>query len=219
MRDEEFDALAEDLRKMELDASLISLERVKIVYRRSLAQDQGVNPIPLLDEFIGRVIDELQDRLFLSFEPSKAHFYSDAALFGNEVENAFPSASPEIIEAGKCFALDRWSATVFHLMRTLEVGIRCLAAVFHVDAFNNNWQNVLEQIQKNVNAMNSVSHGADWKADRQFYSEAVSHFLILKNAWRNYTMHLHERYDEERATIIFDSVRAFMRQLAKKLKE
>jgi hypothetical protein len=115
--------------------------------------------------------------------------------------------------------LGRHSATVFHLMRALEVGIRCLGKEFSVTTDNTGWHNVLDQIDAKVRAMNSVSHGADWKENQQFYSEAVAHFYVLKNAWRNYTMHLHERYDEERAVDIYNSTRAFMRGLAKKLKE
>lgn len=166
-----------------------------------------------------RILDQLDSRLFYFVAPALSRYYTEPCQFGPEVDAAFPSASPEISEAGKCFALGRYSASVFHLMRCLEVGIQCMAAPFSVDASNKNWQNVLDEIAKAVRAMNYASHGPNWKLDEQFYSEAIAHFLILKNAWRNYAMHLHERYDEERALMIFDNVRTFMRQLAKRLKE
>lgn len=162
---------------------------------------------------------ELRARPCFAMRPEHAAFYSDRALFGQDVEDCFPSASPEISEAGKCFALARYSAAVYHLMRCLEVGLNCLAANFKIPFENQNWQNILDQIEKAVNAMTPASHGPTWKADQHFYSEAATYFRLFKNAWRNYAMHLHERYDEERAQSIYDNVRSFMRHLATKLYE
>jgi hypothetical protein len=162
---------------------------------------------------------ELRHRLFFVLPSDNVKFYSERALFGEKVENAFPSASPEIAEAAKCYALGRNSACVFHLMRALEVGINCIATPFGVNAQHTNWHNVLEQIDAKVRAISSQSHGPNWKDEQQFYSEAVAHFHVLKNAWRNYAMHLHERYDPERAMDIWNSVRAFMRHLATRLSE
>jgi hypothetical protein len=172
-----------------------------------------------LEELRLRIFDQLDSRLFYFVNPSLSRYYTEGSLFGPEVDDAFPSAAPEIAEAGKCRALGRHSATVFHLMRALEVGIRCLGKEFGVPTENASWGNILDSIGKKVRAMDSVSHGSDWKEAQQFYSEAVAHFYVLKDAWRNYAMHLHERYDEERATEIYNSVRAFMRGLSKKLKE
>lgn len=78
---------------------------------------------------------------------------------------------------------------------------------------------MLDLIEARVKAMSSVTHGPDWKAQQQFHSAAAVHFRMLKDAWRNYAMHLHERYDEERALEIWQSVRSFMRHLAKDLHE
>jgi hypothetical protein len=172
-----------------------------------------------LEDIRLRIFDQLDSRLFYFVSPSVSRYYNDSALFGQEVDTAFPSAAPEIAEAGKCRALGRHSATVFHLMRVLEIGIRCLGKVFNEDTAHTNWHNILDLIDKKVRAMNSVSHGAGWKEDQQFYSESVAHFYVLKNAWRNYTMHAHERYDEERTEEIYHSVGAFMRGLAKRLSE
>lgn len=176
--------------------------------------------ISAVDELSDRITDELQGFHFFEVSADKVAYYEPAApLFGDLVELSFPSASPEIQEAGKCFALGRYSATVYHLMRALEVGLQCMAKPHGVTFINTNWQNVLDQIEKHVNAMSSVTHGPDWKTQQQFFSEACVHFRMLKNAWRNYAMHLHERYDEERALEIWQSVRAFMRHLAKELQE
>ena len=64
---------------------------------------------------------EMKGRTCVIISAEKAKSFVNIALFGNFVEDHFPSASPEISEAGKCFALARYSATVFHLMRVLEI--------------------------------------------------------------------------------------------------
>jgi hypothetical protein len=51
----------------------------------------------------------------------KLKFYNKTDLFGDEFKTKFPSANVEIIEAGNCFAFDRFTACVFHLMRAMEI--------------------------------------------------------------------------------------------------
>jgi hypothetical protein len=162
---------------------------------------------------------EMAGRACLVVNADRAKFFSSPDLFGDAVEYKFPSASPEIMEAGKCYALGRYSASVYHLMRVLEIGLKCLATATDVTFANQNWQNVIDQIEKNIRSMTAQTHGENWRADEQYYSEAAAYFRILKTAWRNYAMHMHERYDEERATDIFNNVRGFMRHLATKLSE
>jgi hypothetical protein len=38
---------------------------------------------------------------------------------------------------------------------------------------------------------------ANWKDDREFYSQCASHFRVVKDAWRNYTAHAPGKYDEQ----------------------
>jgi hypothetical protein len=59
----------------------------------------------------------------------------------------------------------------------------------------------------------------DWKEQQRFYSQAASHFAVLKNAWRNYTMHSRSIYTEKQAEQIFESVKSFMQVLAERLHE
>jgi hypothetical protein len=54
-----------------------------------------------------RISDEIDDHLFLFVPKTHAAFYESENLFGDSVENAFPSSSYDIKEAGKCLALQR----------------------------------------------------------------------------------------------------------------
>ncbi len=165
-------------------------------------------------EIDSRIRDELSLTLLFSAKPENAKYYDTLEpLFGKEVDYRFPTAAPEIDEAGKCLALGRSTACVMHLMRALEVGLKALADDLGVP-FAENWNHLLAQIERVIPTIEAKTHGAK---NEQWYSEVATHFRFLKNAWRNHAMHVHERYDDEKAKAIFDSVRAFMQHLSTKL--
>lgn len=170
-----------------------------------------------LEYLVRSLNDALENELFVSIKSSSARFYNaDEPLFGQEVEVAFPSSSYDISEAGKCRALGRWTACVMHLMRALEPSLLSLQAAVSVDVEKEQWGQIIDQIEAKIRQINKATHS---KHDEKWFSEAASHFRVMKNGWRNYAQHLHERYDEERAVTIYDSVRAFMRHLASRLAE
>ena len=45
-------------------------------------------------------------------------------LFSAPAQIAFPSAGMDIVEAGRCLALGRNNAAIYHLMQVAEVGLR-----------------------------------------------------------------------------------------------
>ena len=113
-------------------------------------------------------------------------------------------------------ALGRWTAAVMHLMRGLEPALRALQDAVQVEVLKEQWGQILDQIESKIKRIKKRTHGAK---DEQWYSEAAAQFRFLKDAWRNYANHLHERYDEERAEDIFNGVKAFMKHLAERLAE
>lgn len=156
---------------------------------------------------------ELASHVFLYIEPTQAHLYTDADLFGSDVASNFPSTAYDVEEAGKCLALNRATACVFHLMRVLEAGLYALATDLPIPSIQENWQNAIEQIEKAVRGLPP----GDGRI--QPYSEAAAYLMHVKEAWRNRTAHIGRVYTEEKAQQIFDNVRAFMQLLATRLAE
>jgi hypothetical protein len=144
------------------------------------------------------------------------YFDSPEPAFGLIVDQKFPSAGVEIDDAAKCLALGRSTACVMHLMRVLEIGLGSLAKALGIPFGSDNWNKVLGQCEEKIGKLPKVD---DWKGDEQFYSEAASHFRLLKNAWRNHAMHARIRYDDAQAETIFLNVRAVMKHLATRLSE
>jgi len=167
-----------------------------------------------LEEFGRSYGYEIKDVTCLIIPANKAVYLDQDIIFDKSVLDKFISISYEIDEAHQCFALDRYSACVFHLMRILEAGLNELAKKFNIEFTRTNWQNIIDQIEKAVKDISFSSHGSDWKQVQHSYSEVCTHFRFLKDSWRNYAMHIHEQYSEERAKKIMDNVASFMKDLA-----
>lgn len=157
--------------------------------------------------------NELRNGAIFRIASSRIVYFEKDDLFGLEVTNSFPSATEDIRNAGTCFAVEQWDASVFHLMRVLERGLRALANKFNIPFQNTTWHTVIEQIEAKVRRMDS-SYGADWKEQQKFCAEAASQFMFLKDAWRNHIMHLGDVYDEGKALSVLTHVRMVMRALA-----
>jgi hypothetical protein len=168
---------------------------------------------------------ELKGKLFLYIPAERAKFWTKQAspdAFGEAVRNAFPSAAFDVHSAAICMATTQSTACVFHLMRALEIGLTALGKEFGISLEHSTWGPAIEQIQSKVNNMNQDPVWKalpDCKEQQRFYSQAASHFAVLKNAWRNYTMHSRGIYTEEQAEQVFGSVKNFMQTLAERLHE
>ena len=166
-----------------------------------------------------RVAHELEGRA-IYYVSDHVDLLSESPLFGDHVDEAFPSAQYDISEAGRCLAFRRQTACVVHLMRALEFGLSNLATTLGMNLTNKNWDTIINDIEKEVRSRNKGSHGEKWKnEDEPFFSEAAAHFRLIKNAWRNHAAHARTKYTDEEAKEIYESVRAFMRHLSQRLSE
>lgn len=205
-------------RKLGLPSSEMATKRMKDLLSQN-AEISSSEILKLADELEHRLIDEMKSRMFFCVEPDKQRFITDINLFGEDVATNFPSATFDIEEVGKCIAFEHWTASVFHSMRVLEIGLSALANELKVADDRKNWENVINGIEVEIKKVNNATHGDDWLAKQQFYSEAALQFRYFKNAWRNHVMHVRDSYDEQRAEAIFDHVKQFMQHLATKLTE
>lgn len=168
---------------------------------------------------------EIAGKVFFYVPAERIKFFpkmSDPHIFGKAVGAAFPSAVFDIAESGACLALDRGSGCVFHLMRVLEIGLIVLGAKFEVSLAHTNWAPAIDEIERKVREMHkdpNLKALRDCKEQQEFYAQAASHFGVLKDAWRNYTMHVRGKYTEEEAERIFETVKGFMQKLAERLSE
>lgn len=164
-----------------------------------------------------RLADEIDMIEVFVVRESMFRYYREPDLFGKQVSDSFPSAAYDISEAGKCLALDRGTACVFHLMRVMETALREVASALSIQECHE-WGRYLNAIRDKVVAMKK-SDPQWFKANGGFYNEVQAHLSAVKLTWRNPTMHVVNRYGEESAKDIFESVRMFMAHVATRISE
>lgn len=149
------------------------------------------------------------------------YFQVDFGTFGHNFEIAFPSSVFEIDEAGKCHALGRSTASVFHLMRAMEIGIKAIARSLGipdpVKGNDRNWGNMLAKIKTE---MDRRAAGAQWQNDdKNLFAGAYVSLDAVRVAWRNTTMHVENKYTDEESEHIFIATRGFMKRLSDRMDE
>jgi len=199
--------------KAGLGMSLLSLS--KLIAGLGLGESQ-VRIRELVHEVHERINDELLSVHLLQIPESKKGLYGKPNLFGEDVPNKLPTAIYDIEEAGKCLALSRSTACVFHLMRVMELGLQEFAKKLSITIDQNKqWQVILDQVN------NAIGHRPNQtpqeKATRSLYAESTSHLYAVKVAWRNEVMHPRAVYTEEEAQDIFNNVKTFIQQLVAKI--
>lgn len=212
------EAFRDGLERMGLRMSAIAAQRLidQKPKAAKLSWDSFENDLFALTE---RVNDEIDIYRVFCIQPIKAAFYKGDDAFGDDVLKKFSSAEHDIREAGRCYALERNTACVFHLMRVLERGLAALANEFGVSAAHTNWQNIIDQIESKIVQIDKTTHGPNWKDEQSYYSSAAVQFRHFKNAWRNHTQHARSQYNAEQARHIFEHVCEFMNHLSLRLSE
>jgi hypothetical protein len=180
-----------------------------------------------LDEISNTLRRELTSATILSLETREQAYYAPhAPLFGSDVSTKFASAGAfEIEEAAKCLALGRSTASVFHLMRIMEIAIRavarCLGIPDPIKPAERNWGKILNAIKDDLDAHGGRSPSKNWTQanDEEFFAGAYASLDAVRVAWRNPTMHVENKYADTEAEHIFIAVKGFMMKLASRCDE
>jgi hypothetical protein len=158
-----------------------------------------------------RIEHELKRKKFYQLKPDVAGLFEAAEPFGTSVALRFGSAIYDIGEASKCFACERYTASVFHLMRTLECALKQFAGMLGID-YQINWDAYIKAVTKLI--QNTDAKNPEDRAKRDFVSKAATLLQGIGHAWRNPSMHVGSEYGLDQAGNIFNSTKAFMQGFA-----
>jgi hypothetical protein len=168
--------------------------------------------------------DELKRRIFLYVPPDDANLFNTPAASFSLTYTFFPSTRADIREAGRCYALGCYTASVYHSMAIAQAGLHLLADALSVsfDGYSLNlaeWNSVISGIEGKIKPMREGPRSDKKDDEISFYSECATQFRYFKDAWRNHVCHMREVYDRDQAHSILLHVRDFMEKLATRLKE
>jgi hypothetical protein len=159
----------------------------------------------------------LSKHIFIQIPRDKARYYEQQALLGESVSRKFKTVREELQEAGSCYATGRYTATVFHLMRVMEVGVQRLGKKLGVaNPREQEWQKILNDLNGILKQMRNppAKMTAKQKAKIEQYSQAVALLANVKDAWRNRVVHTKASYDDREAERVLKAVEAYMQYLA-----
>ncbi len=204
------------LKPMDLQLSLMFLDRMDFDLDDEGDETTARQFAHAVSDLSMRITDELKLTKVLQIPRERAPHYLQKDAFGVAVSNRFSDAVTDLEEASTCFALGRYTACVFHLMRVLELGCQELAkkmgVAFPVDL---TWQTLLNNVRSALKALNS--RATRTAAEKELYkkgSEAAAHLQNVKDAWRNDVMHPRASYTEEQALDVWNHSKPLMIKLA-----
>lgn len=172
------------------------------------------------------IIQELAKRKLVYIAPPYDVYFGQDKLFGDLVFDTFPEARQDLKDAGNSLAASLPTASVFHLMRVAEYGLRRLAKRMRVTLTHGgramplefaDWNNVITAIKNKITAARRLPHGPTRQAKLEGYSSAADHCEYMKDVWRNNMAHTRKPYSGPEAVGILERVRDFMQFLGKQL--
>jgi hypothetical protein len=165
----------------------------------------------------------LSKRKFAYIAPPNDQYFERQHLFGDDVYKKFADARQDIKDAGNCLAASLPTASVFHLMRAAEFGLRSIASKMKVSLKDKGrvqpieyatWDKVIQGINIQITAARSLPHGPRKNKKLQFYSDAAERCVYIRDLWRNEVSHTRKRYSENEAIGIMGRVQDFLQLLA-----
>jgi hypothetical protein len=205
------------LRRMCIELDLKVSNNLLMLYEHEIPETERE-----LDILIHAVKSELRSIEFLFVPSDRAKYYD--LILQSTVTTAFPTASQELVSAGKSYATALYTACVFHSMRAAEIGVRVLGKELGVSFPDKplelaEWQNILDQADSKIAAMKSLRRGTQKDEELHFYSQAAVQFRYFKDAWRVRVAHARETYEERPALQVFNHTLEFFDSLSARLKE
>lgn len=158
---------------------------------------------------------ESQNVLCFHLDLEEARLLKADDLFGKQVSDRFCRAKIDIMEAGRCLALHRTTACVFHLMRATEVAIKAVWKTLNLTPgkLPDSWGRMIEPLDDELKKPRNTRLQL-WVDHEGFFSEAVAEIRAIKKAWRDPTIHVESDYNLEQAGTVYNAVKGFMRDLA-----
>lgn len=173
-----------------------------------------------LEQLRFRIQDQLKRSSCLILTWEESRIYQKPLSGWEEVMARFPQTLGDIEEAQKCFALARYTATVFHSLQVVEAGLIELGNFIGVTDPKSGWTAVTGRLAKIMKT--KWDERTPFERENTVFLEQVNGTIgPMKDAWRNKIDHVQGRlfvmspnFNRPIADEILVAIRGFMRRLA-----
>jgi hypothetical protein len=163
--------------------------------------------------------NEISLRMFLAI-PHESKAYFDSPRCGwEQVIDRFPDAVSDIEEMSRCYALSRYTASVFHSVQVIEHGLVAVGEWLGIRDPQSGWTAVSNKL-KTITSSKYSDRSPLERDHFNFIEQLHGTVEALKNAWRNKISHATGRikmgtdFIPDVAQEIIMASRALMRRLA-----
>jgi hypothetical protein len=175
------------------------------------------------DEISSSINREMKRTLFMYIPQERARFYLEPLKDWETVTKRYPGTIHDIEEAGKCFACDRFDATVVHMMLVAEFGAMQIGRLLEINDPKLGWPRVSQELKRITSAKFTELKAIEQK-HFPFLEQISPLMLAMQSAWRHKVSHAESRlvlmkgeFQPYVAEEIMFTTRAFMRRLAYEL--
>ncbi len=160
----------------------------------------------------------MQTRLFTFILPHRASYFTDEVVGSDMLDifkelDEFEDAKYDLIEAGNCFAAERFTACVYHLMRCAEYALVSVAAAANVPEDRRvSWDRMIQGIQTESNRLGSTTP-ANWRETQKKFADFGSWFTFMQKGWRNPASHVPRIYSESTSRGMFGAVHTLFKHM------
>jgi len=190
------------------------------VLSKSITFQDLVSQLVVLREAIE---SDLKKQHFVLIPSEKAKLLLEMQTRWSGAWKTIPSCKTDTEEAVYCYCIDRHTASVFHLMRVSEHGLRRVAKKVGVKLTDKGkpqpiefatWDKVINGIRGKITSAHSLPQGPRKSRKLKFYSDAADSCTYIRDIWRNEVSHTRKGYDEGEALAVLNRVNDFMNLLA-----
>jgi hypothetical protein len=254
------DQLTSPLVAARVIATMLGLtETSDAIQRLSMAMKSSVEPIThvtlhyALEHLIDLMKNQLDKRKVFALDATKSKYYQadeygvfppqllhtnalaareklPEPLFSPRAITAFPSAYMDIVEAGRCLALERNNAAIYHLMQVAEVGLRTLAWDRRAKVIKwkkevplefSQWGDLIVAVRTKRDLINNWPRSKAVKEEaNRYYTRAIFEVDSFNEIFRKHISHArNELYESDVAISCWGHVYRFMDMLAERMSE
>jgi hypothetical protein len=209
-------------KRMHLSVSTRSMERVLAEFRKN-RPTMALTKQRFL-EWYSCFQSEVEGQIYLLVLPHRVQYWNSDAdqLQGFEVARIvetlkdFTDAVYDLKEAANCFAFERFTACVYHLMRVTEFGLVSVAHSVNVeeDKINKGWDGCIQGVESAIKKIGSTKPTVDWQTQIKKLSDLCSWFTTIQKGWRNPVSHFPRTYSEGQALAMMMAVSTLFEHLS-----
>jgi hypothetical protein len=172
------------------------------------------------------VVHDLGRFSFVSIPP-ELRDYQGAIQFKDAIARFPNDALQDMVCAGDCLAAGQPTASVFHLMRVAEWGLRSVAKDLKVFRVRKNkkfvpiewatWEGYLRALRPASKArIEGMRPGPKQQSAQEYYGAVLDEIDNLRETFRNHVMHTRRMYRTDETKVIFGRVTRLMNRIATK---